>query len=465
MTSSSFINPSSPPASAPGVQAVARHQPQTCLLQAVRTVVRADSDPARQALFAHVVRSRRLVRLVLRVHDQFAGTWASAVLISGYGAAAFFSVAPPSSRRARLLAVAGHENARRQIARVFGWVNASDCDWLRTQPGVAFGSALMQCAGLLRPRRLVRVLRIIRAIDRRHGFLVACRSAATLGWYARARTILAGTRGVVVLVSSDSNPEEEGVLAAARALGVPQVFVSHAYPTPFAPPLDFSLSILEGEAAVQARRRSGPIRGAVLLAGFEGPSAPFDVGRIERERPVVGIFPPKAFSWSALADIIGDCRTHFRARRIVIRWHPSMLEPSRLALVVPDLTGITVSSASASLAHVAGECDWVVAAENSNVHLPVLRLGLPTVAVKGLGLYPEHRADLYGFVANGVIFPPLPRLRDLDVVAFRRFFATGWDERFRQYDASYGQPADAAAPAVRHAIEALLNGALSPAAS
>ena len=465
MTSSSFINPSSPPASAPGVQAVARHQPQTCLLQAVRTVVRADSDPARQALFAHVVRSRRLVRLVLRVHDQFAGTWASAVLISGYGAAAFFSVAPPSSRRARLLAVAGHENARRQIARVFGWVNASDCDWLRTQPGVAFGSALMQCAGLLRPRRLVRVLRIIRAIDRRHGFLVACRSAATLGWYARARTILAGTRGVVVLVSSDSNPEEEGVLAAARALGVPQVFVSHAYPTPFAPPLDFSLSILEGEAAVQARRRSGPSRGAVLLAGFEGPSAPFDVGRIERERPVVGIFPPKAFSWSALADIIGDCRTHFRARRIFIRWHPSMLEPSRLALVVPDLTGITVSSASASLADVAGECDWVVAAENSNVHLPVLRLGLPTVAVKGLGLYPEHRADLYGFVANGVIFPPLPRLRDLDVVAFRRFFATGWDERFRQYDASYGQPADAAAPAVRHAIEALLNGALSSAAS
>ena len=45
---------------------------------------------------------------------------------------------------------------------------------------------------------------------------------------------------------------------------------------------------------------------------------------------------------------------------------------------------------SAALPDVARRCDWVIADENSNVHLPVLKLGIPTVVVKGLGLYPRH---------------------------------------------------------------------------
>ena len=48
------------------------------------------------------------------------------------------------------------------------------------------------------------------------------------------------------------------------------------------------------------------------------------------------------------------------------------------------------------------------------MHLPVLKLGIPTIAVRNLGLYPESRSDLYGFVADGIVFPPLASIRDLD---------------------------------------------------
>jgi hypothetical protein len=150
-------------------------------------------------------------------------------------------------------------------------------------------------------------------------------------------------------VSSDSHPEELGFASAARVLQIPRVFVSHAYPTPLSPPLDFSLSILEGEAAVRARMRKGPIKGAVLLAGMEGDSAPMDAHRFERPTPVIGLFPPKAFSWATLSGIIDDCRRHFRARQIVIRWHPSMLEPARLAHQLGDLSGIVESPGTAAL--------------------------------------------------------------------------------------------------------------------
>jgi len=287
---------------------------------------------------------------------------------------------------------------------------------------------------------------------------VACRVASAIAWYARSLAILRRHRPGAVMVSSEANPDEAGFVGAARVLAIPQIYASHAYPTPFSPPLDFTLSILEGEAAVRGHRRKGPITGRILQVGLDGESAPMDAGRLERPSPSVGIFPPKAFSWDTLAAIVADCRTHFHARQIVIRWHPSMLEPPRLSEVIPDLAGIIESPREAPLSDVALQCDWVVAAENSNVHLPVMKLGIPTVVVKGLGLYPDDRADLYGFVANGIVFPPIRALRDLEPAAYHTFFEDGWATRFAQYDASYLRSRSEILGEVRRAVLVLAAG-------
>ena len=430
----------SPDAGAPSLPPRLRpsaHPAHTGLLRAVRTIIRADSDPARQTLFNHLMESRPLIRAVYRAHEHFVGTRLSALVISMYGVAACVRVAPPAPSAARIVAVASQANARRQLREVISWVGAEHCAWLRTGTK-AMGAALLSApAARVGPGRALATLRVIRTVDRRHGFLVACRVAAAIAWYARSLAILRWLRPGAVLVSSDANPDEAGFLGAARVLGIPQIYASHAYPTPFSPPLDFTLSILEGEAAVQGHRRKGPVAGRILQVGLDGESAPMDAGRFGRPSPSIGIFPPKVFSWDALAAIVADCRTHFHARQIVIRWHPSMLEPPRLHEVIRDRTGIVESPREASLPDVARQCDWVVAAENSNVHLPVMKLGIPTVVVKGLGLYPDDRADLYGFVANRIVFPPIRALRDLPVAECRAFFEDEWAARFAQYDASY----------------------------
>ena len=106
----------------------------------------------------------------------------------------------------------------------------------------------------------------------------------------------------------------------------------------------------------------------------------------------------------------------------------------------------------AALPDVASRCDWVIADENSNVHLPVLKLGIPTIAVKRLGLYPESRSDMYGFAAAGILFPPVDAVRDVGLDALRSFFADGWVDRFRTFDASYlRSPAEVGAE-VRDAV-------------
>ena len=90
-----------------------------------------------------------------------------------------------------------------------------------------------------------------------------------------------------------------------------------------------------------------------------------------------------------------------------------MLEAPRLSHRLTDLSGIVEYPGSASFPEIARQCDWVIAADNSNVHLPLLKLGIPTVAVSNLGIYPKSRSDLYGFIEHGIVFPPIESIRDL----------------------------------------------------
>ena len=355
-----------------------------------------------------------------------------------------------------MLSVARHVNARRQIARIAAWLEPGQCEQLNTRISGIPARAAQTIVDLMKSRASFRrTLRIVGRIDDRHGFLVACRAAAAIAWYARGKAILRAHRPHAIVVSSDTNPEEVGFTAAARALGVPTIFISHAYPTPFSPPLAFNLSILGGQAEADARRRRGASAGEILLAGLEGESISLDVTHFERREPVIGIFAPKAVSWETLEAVIADCRHYFLARQIVIRWHPSMLEPPRLSHRLSDMSGIVESPRRANLADVARQCDWVIADENSSVHLPVLKLGIPSVAVKQLGRYPETRTDMYGLVRDRVVPPAVASIREMRPDTLAAFFSNGWVARFQQYDASYARPRAAIETEVRAAVQRL----------
>jgi len=425
------------------------------LLHAIRLVIRSDSDPARQALFATLLATSLPARVAHQLHGTLRATPAGAALIGGLGLVSLLRIAPPAEPGGRVFTVARHANARRQTARLCAEVGIGECRTVQSGSRLIFTiGSLAALWHLLRGARLRPALRFIRRIDSRHGFLVACRVAVAIAWYVRSTSMLRARRPAVVLVSSDSNPEEIGFLAAARALGIAQVFISHAYPTYLSPPLDFTLSILEGDAAVQARERKGPIRGAVVLGGVEGESRPMDAARLLRPEPVIGIFTSKALSWPTFAAVVDDCR-RLGARRILIRWHPSMLEPPNLSRVLGNLSDVVETPASAMLADVASQCDWVVADENSNVHLQVLKLGIPTIAIARLGVYPESRGDQYGFVTSGVV-PMAASLKAVDRSELADFFSGNWAERFARYDASYLRDADVVATEVRDAVWALI---------
>ena len=425
---------------------------RTTLLTAVRTTVTADSDPIRRALFERLRKTSRPVRAAAWLHQRFGRGAASSLVVAMYGIKSWLTLSRDPGPSGHLVAVAVHANARRRIAQVAHAYGAQHVSHLRTGT-----PALSRPAGFS-TRAARNAFRLVRRINARHSFLVSCRVASLLGCYLRSTQLLAGQRPLGVLVSSDSNPEEVGLAAAARSLSLPTIFAPHAHTTSVSPRLHFSLSILESQAALDAYVRKGPVTGAVFIAGVDGISRPMDPARLRRPEPAIGFFAPKVVAWPEFARMIDDCREHFRARHIVIRWHPSMIDRPRLATVLTDASHIVETPATSSLMEVTDMCDWVVADAASNVHVQVLKLGVPTVAVSGIGFLPGEHADMYGFVANRLVFPPVPRLRALAIDDVERFYGAEWSARFQRYDASYMRPEPASDAQLADAIRAALAG-------
>lgn len=428
------------------------------LLLAVRATIRADSDPARQALFRNLTRASLPARLAERVHATLGRSVLSTLMISVYGVWTYLATACDDVRRPVLLTLAVHSNARHQVNRVAAWFRGQTIAQVRlgTRALRPWATILGICSIFGAPRVVFRVLRVLHRINARSTFLVSCRSASTIAGFMRARTMLTDVRPGAVVVSSDTNPDEIAFVAAARGLAIPTVFIAHAYPSPFSPPLRFDLSILEGEAAVDSRRARGAIRGEVVLLGVEGESRPLDPRRFSAARPVIGLCLPKVVDWPILSAVVRDCREAFDAREVLIRWHPSMLELVESPIARASTAGATTTASGESLHDFALRCDWIVADANSNVHLQVLKLGIPTVAVDGLAVMAAGRSDLYGFCAHRILFPPVASLRDLSSATLEEFYGGDWPSRFTRYDAAYLQSASDMAARATDAISRVI---------
>jgi hypothetical protein len=425
------------------------------LLHAVRKVIVCDSDPVRREVFDRLRRTRTAVRLAYAVHRMGGKSWIASALVAGYGAMGLLRVRVPPA--GDVIAVASQENARRRLRQLGTLLDDGELTHVRLGIGAAPARAATDLARAMRsPRRMKRYLRIVYRINRRHDFLVSCRVAGLLGCYPVAMAHLGRRRPRAVVVSSDSNPEEIAFTTAARTLGIATIFASHAYPTSVSPPLDFDLSIIEGEAALNVYRRLGPLRGTVCFAGVDGESIPIDPARVSRLRPAIGIFAPKVVNWTTFARLIEEARSGFGARQVVIRWHPSAIERPQLAQVIGDTSIVIETHPGDTLRSVVDRCDWVVADADSNVHLEVLKLGVPTVALAELGTVPPERSDLYGFVSNRVIPAPFTSLRAIDPERLRVFFGSDWPDRFRRFDAAYLRAPAAVAAEVRESLRAVM---------
>lgn len=431
---------------------------KTQLLRTIREIVHADSDPVRQALFDHVRSSNPIVSFVWNAHRIVSHTYLSSALVFLFGVKSY--AADVSSREEHLpLIVAIHKNAKKQGHKIASWLKPERVSWLRVGLDRLFALRTLGrlAKGCVHVRAWSRLFSLVNRLNRRHDFLVSCRATSALFSYVRAVELLEQLKTSGVVVSSDSNPEPLAFTRAAEALGLPTIFLSHAFPTPVSPRLRFTLSILEGEAALERYQSKGPVEGDVMFCGAEGTSKPMDAQKLTGRRPVIGIFASKVVCWPQFISLIEDCRSQFSPERILIRWHPNMLGRSKLSSELADVSDVVETDSTLSLQEVASQCDWVIADENSNVNLGVLKAGIPILPMREFSVLPESRSDLYGFVENAVIPKPVSTVRGVSLDQLAQFYSKDWAQRFGRYDASYTESAELLTEQARSAILKVLS--------
>jgi len=400
------------------------------LLKTIREVIHADSDPVRQSLFDHLRRSNSIVKLVWTAHHIVRQSYLSSALVFLFGIKSYATADTSSETQDLPLIIAIHKNAKKQGNKIAAWLGPERVSWL---------------------------FPLVNRLNRRHDFLVSCRTASAIFSYVRAVEILEQQHPSGVIVSSDSNPEPLAFTRAASACGLPTIFMSHAYPTPVSPPLQFTLSILEGETALQRYQAKGPVEGDVMFCGAEGTSKPMEAQKLTSQRPVIGIFASKVVCWPKFISLIEDCREQFNPKKILIRWHPNMLGSSKLSSERADTRAVVETDPKLPLQEVASQCDWVIADENSNVNLGVLKSGIPILPMKEFSVLPESRADLYGFVNNEILPQPVKSVRGVSLEQLAQFYSNDWAERFGRYDASYFESAERLADQALDAILRVLS--------
>jgi hypothetical protein len=425
------------------------------LLRALRVVAHADSDASRILLFDTMASRSRVIRMARwATHGPLRGTWPAAGVVGAYGfVSALISGAVPPARQGGIWSLALYENERRQVDYVSACFGRRHFARARLSLRSLTSASFRRIFGLALAGGGLRFLRAVRRICRRHRFHVACRMSSALAGALVAKAALPRTGVRAVLVASDYNAEAVGLSWAARELGLPTVFVAHSHTHALSPPLDFSLAILDGEAALEAYRAKGPVKAAVVFKGIEGDTRPLRADGLARTNPVIGFFLPKEPVWPLVATLLADAKSGFAPARLLVRWHPNAMKEPQLS----DVPGVDTDLVEAcprgsSVAEDARRCDWVIADENSNVHLAVLKAGVPTVPIVGLAVFPEERPDYYGFVAGGIVPPARLSLRDFRPESLVPFFAQGWPEQFRRYDAAYASNPEAGEAAVREAV-------------
>lgn len=417
------------------------------LERACAVVAWKDAQPLRRALFRRKAEATPAVRAALAAWRGLGTGRRARAYVGAYGARSYFGVTPPEAP-ADVWSIAQYANEARQLHALAALAPG----------GTRLAHVRLDALSMPHAQPDAGVRRAARELVARHAaggdFLVAARVASTAGYFLRLLPAIERAAPRAVWVSSDANPYAVALTGAARARGVRTCFVTHGHVAEEPPPLDVDLALLDGPVLRDVYARAGPITGEIAYRGVEGRVRPMSTEGLRAGPATLGVFTSILVDWPTLGRAIARLRAAYAPRRVVLRMHPNreMRDPRWHHHV--DREGLVVSDGARAIEEDALACDLVVAG-SSSVHLTVLKLGVPSLYVRGLDEVPD---DYYGFAAQGIVADArLEALPGRDAIA-ATFDDPAWPARFARFDAAYPDRQAACDADVARALARLVEG-------
>ena len=419
------------------------------LLNALRTIVRIESHPLRQAVFEDIASRSPLIRFVIGVHGVLRVLGISYLLVGLYGLAYYLRARLPSAT-SRWIAIGSLANEIKQLDtldKLMGEDKPERVVWSFAQIGnwCALAHALMH------PRDVLRVIRLLRHLERDLRFMPACRAAAMLFMYLRFRQWFAGHKVRAVVVTSDYSPDAAAFSSAAGALGIYRIYLPHALPPMQIRGrtlLDYECFVLDSKAMQDRFASLWRVTGRVLFRGVRGENRPMQVERLSAVQPRIGIFLSGLTNMKVLENTIKGLG-HLNPS-ILVRGHP-------VAFANPDFTQLAQAyphvriSKGTTLLEDAQACDLVIAC-NTSAFLEILKFGIPAAYLAALD---DIYYDYNGFVGDGLV-PEIASVDTLDLATLKTFFSGQWPERMAYFDATFGRDAQQMHQEIRSALREVI---------
>ncbi len=198
----------------------------------------------------------------------------------------------------------------------------------------------------------------------------------------------------VVVFSNDHSIHCRAFHKAADQLGLKTVYLQHAQVIPEFPPLDFDLSLLEGQKTLDQYEKAGPISGTVKLIGMPK----FDPYASKEQKITkitkVGICLSKQDDLDFVESTLDRLVTTFPEIKFIVRLHPR----DTRKFEKPDL--VTNADPSLSIFEFLSDVHFLIAG-NSSVHLEAALLGISSVYFEFID--DGNVTDSYGYVQDGLI--------------------------------------------------------------
>ncbi len=229
------------------------------------------------------------------------------------------------------------------------------------------------------------------------------------GYYELSVRYLKKYRPKAIIFANDHNTDSRALLLAAKAAGVPTIYIQHASVSTSFPPLAFDLSLLEGQDSLNKYQACGPIPGEVQFIGM--PKADLFLKNKNQHTCIdnIGVCANIIDELEAIQQLLTRLTQEFPDKVISFRPHPS--DTRNFNFIFKINAAIVFSDAKAEPAFTfLAKQDALIAADSS-IHLEAVMLNV-------LSIYfrlekSNFISDYYGYVQHGLV----EKAADLDQLA------------------------------------------------
>ncbi|WP_051360107.1 hypothetical protein [Adhaeribacter aquaticus] len=142
------------------------------------------------------------------------------------------------------------------------------------------------------------------------------------GYYELSLRYLKKYKPNAIIFANDHNTDARALLLAAKKLKIPTIYIQHASVSTSFPPLQFDLSLLEGEDSLNKYRQCGSIKGAVKLIGMPKADSFLPLKNTGTTIQNLGICANIIDDTQAIKELVEAVSRHFPELTITFRPHP-----------------------------------------------------------------------------------------------------------------------------------------------